>query len=61
VGKYLLTFEFDSVETRNRYFPGGQSSEEFQRFMGSIAAVAEKWGTFGYLPGENTDCVVVGK
>jgi hypothetical protein len=54
-------FKFDSVETRERYFPGGQSSEELQRLMGSISSVVEKWGTFGYLPGENTDYVVVGK
>jgi hypothetical protein len=53
--------KFDSIETRDRYFPGGQNSEEFQWFMGSIAAVAEKWGTFGYLPGEDTDYIVVGK
>ncbi len=60
-GKYMLMFEFDSVETRDRYFPGGQQSEEFRQFMDSIGAVVRKWGTFGYLPGEHTDYVVVGK
>jgi len=66
-GKYLVMWEFESVEARDRYYPApGQPSEEYQQFMESHAAelqtVFEKWETFA-TPVDTicTDYVVVGK
>jgi len=62
-GKYLVMWEIESVEARDRYFPApGQPSEEYQQFMESHAAVLEKWATFATsLDTICTDYVVVGK
>ena len=64
-GKYLWVFEFESIESRDRYFPSpDEMSEEAQQFFGSLAAVAEKWATFATPLSTDTiatDYVVVGK
>jgi hypothetical protein len=62
-GKYLVVFEFESVEARDRTFPSsGEMSEEMRRFVEAYAALAEKWATFA-TPVDviSTDYVVVGK
>ena len=67
-GKYVVMWEIESVEARDRYAPTpDQYSEEFDRFMEPHAAefekVFEKWATFASpLPSPiYTDYVVVGK
>jgi hypothetical protein len=62
-GKYLVVYEFESVEVRNRYFPSpGEMSEEVQRFFASYATVFEKWTTFATPMGDIcTDYIVVGE
>ncbi len=62
-GKYLMMYEFESVEARDRYFPSpGETSKEAQRFFESYAAAMEKWATFATpLDVIYTDYVVVGK
>jgi hypothetical protein len=62
-GKYLVMLEFESTESRDRFFPTpGQVSEEAQRYLESTRAVGEKWATLGTGPGTTTiytDYVVV--
>jgi hypothetical protein len=63
--KYLVMFEIESVEVRDRYFPAaGERSEEAQQFTQQhpeIAAMFKKWSTLASPPGEiYTDYVVVG-
>jgi hypothetical protein len=65
-GKYLLMFVIESVETRDRFFPGpDQVSEENQRFIEShpeFERMMEKWRKLASAPGEDevvTDYVVV--
>ena len=62
-GKYLVMFEFASVEARDQAFPSsGEMSEEMLKFVEALAALAEKWETFA-TPVDviSTDYVVVGK
>ena len=63
-GKYLIMFEIESVEVRNRYFPtAGERSEEARQFTQQhpeIAAMFEKWSSLASPPGEvYTDYIVV--
>ena len=62
-GKYLVVYEFESVEVRDRYFPSpGEISKETQQVFESWAAVFEKWQTFATpLDVIYTDYIVVGK
>jgi hypothetical protein len=58
-GKYLVLFEIESEEARDRYFPGpGEASEELTRFFEErpeAAAAMEKWET--YTPFDSVDDV----
>jgi hypothetical protein len=63
-GKYLVIFEIESIEMRDRYFPtAGERSEEAGQFTQQhpeIAAMFEKWGTLASPPGQvYTDYIVV--
>jgi|SRR3977135_4092581 hypothetical protein len=60
-GKYLVMLEFESAESRDRFFPTpGQASEEGQRFLESTRAIREKWATLGTAQGTTyTDYVAV--
>jgi hypothetical protein len=65
-GKYLVLFEIESLEARDRFFPGpGQESEEFTRFFEQhpeAAAAMEKWDKYSPLDSETditTDYVAV--
>ena len=63
-GKYLVIFEIESIEARDRYFPtAGERSEEAGQFTHQhpeIAAMFEKWGTLASPPGQvYTDYMVV--
>jgi len=63
-GKYLVVYELESVEFRDRYFPApGEMSKEAQQFFESTATAAmEKWATFVTpISVIYTDYVVVGK
>jgi hypothetical protein len=43
-GKFLVLYEIESVEARNRYFPNeGQPSEEFTSFLDQHPEVAAAW------------------
>jgi hypothetical protein len=59
-GLYLHLFEFESVETRDRYFPppeGSGASDEFRRYAQSLAPVIEKLWSLAVLPSGYTDYV----
>jgi len=63
-GKFLVIFEIESVEVRDRYFPtAGERSEEAWQFTHQhpeIAAMFEKWSTLTTPPGEvYSDYIVV--
>jgi len=63
-GKYLVMFEIESLELRDRYFPtAGERSEEARQYTQQhpeIAAMFEKWSTLASPPGEiYTDYIVV--
>src|SRR5262245_56822861 len=63
-GKYLVMFEIESVELRDRYFPtAGERSEEAWQYTHrhpEITAMFEKWSTFTTPPGEvYSDYIVV--
>jgi hypothetical protein len=65
-GKYLVLFEIESLEARDRYFPRpGEESKEFTRFFEQhpeAAAAMEKWEKYSPFDSENditTDYVVV--
>jgi hypothetical protein len=50
-GKYLLMFEFESVERRNQLFPEAgpaarQMSPEVMQWMGSAGATLAKWNGY---------------
>jgi len=62
-GKYLVMWEFESVEARDRLSPSpGQMSEEAQQLFEPFAPVFEKWETFATpLDTICTDYVVVGE
>jgi hypothetical protein len=64
-GKYLVLFEIESIEVRDRYFPSaGERSEEARQFTQhhpEITAMFEKWSTLTSPPGEvYTDYIVLG-
>ena len=64
-GKYLVMFEIESIEVRDRYFPtAGERSEEARQFTQhhpEIAAMFEKWSTLATPLGEvYTDYILVG-
>ena len=61
-GRYLMMFEFESVEVRDRYFPSpGEMSKEAQQAFEAEAVAMEKWETFATpLSVIYTDYVVVG-
>jgi len=64
-GKYLVLFEIESLEVRDRYFPtAGERSEEAWQFTQQhpeLAAMFEKWSTLASPPGEvYSDFTVVG-
>ncbi len=47
VGQYMMVWEFDSEETRNRYFPApGEMSAEFQQWQQANAAMLEQFDRF---------------
>jgi hypothetical protein len=65
-GKYLVLHEIESLDARDRYFPGpGEQSEEFTRFLEQhpeTAAAMEKWERYSTIHSENditTDYVAV--
>jgi hypothetical protein len=65
-GKYLVLFEIESPEARDRYFPRpGEESEQFTRFFEQhpkAAAAMEKWQSLSPHGSENdisTDYVAV--
>jgi hypothetical protein len=62
-GRFLLLFEIESVEARDRYYPRpGEGSEEAGRFWEQhpeAAAVLEKYAGFLSEPHNATDYVVV--
>ena len=50
-GKYLVMFEFDSVERRNQLFPEAgpaarQGSAEFMQWMGAQGPALAKWDEY---------------
>lgn len=62
-GKYLVMYEFESVEVRDRFFPSpGEMSKEAQQLFESWAATSEKWDSFATpMDAISTDYVVVDK
>ena len=62
-GQYLAMLEFDSVKTRNRYFPApGQLSEEAKKVYASWAKILEKWAKLATpIDVISTDYRVIGK
>jgi hypothetical protein len=62
VGGYLFLCEFDSLETRNRYFPSEESaSAEWQSFDQALSAALEKWSTLASSVDLFTDYVALGR
>jgi hypothetical protein len=63
-GKFLVLFEIETVEARDRYFPTeGQESEEFTRFMDQHPEVAAAWQKSSTLEAADvtSDYLVVGE
>ncbi|MGD8464145.1 MAG: hypothetical protein PVI09_09790 [Anaerolineae bacterium] len=62
-GKYLVMYEFESVEARDRFFPSpGEMSKEAQQVFEPWAAAMEKWATLATpMDSIYTDYVSVGK
>jgi hypothetical protein len=60
-GKYLLLFEIESVEARERFAPvGGSQTPEAEQFDQATKGIFERWGTFANaLDPAFTDYVVV--
>lgn len=59
-GKYVFVWEFESVETRNRYWPGGKASDEWrQKIEGAPAAILERYSRMFAI--SFTDYVVLGE
>jgi hypothetical protein len=47
-GKFLILFEMDSVEARDRYFPGpNRESEEWRRYLEQHPEVVAAWDKLG--------------
>ncbi|MHC4621334.1 MAG: hypothetical protein ACYTEQ_26630 [Planctomycetota bacterium] len=62
--RYLVMYEFESVEARNRLFPSEDSQEdskEWQEFMQAHKAVWEKGAPLAIGGGIYTDYVVIGE
>ena len=62
-GKFLMLFEIDSVEARDRYFPRPQEeSEEARRFAEQHPEAEAVWEKYAFLfgPHSATDYIVVG-
>jgi hypothetical protein len=62
--KFLLLFEIESVQARDRYFPQeGQPSEEFTRFMDQNPEAAAAWEKSSTLEAANlaADYLLVGE
>jgi hypothetical protein len=59
VGKYLWIIEIESVETRDRLYPGGELSEEARRSYETNKAVFEKGESLAART--FTDYVVLGE
>jgi hypothetical protein len=62
-GKYLVMFEFPSVEARDRLFPSPSNmSEQAQQLFARNQKLFEEWATYATpLDAIYTDYVVVGK
>jgi hypothetical protein len=62
-GKYLMVFEFPSVEARDRLFPSpSKLSEQAQQLFARSQKLFEEWATFATpLDAIYTDYVAVGK
>jgi hypothetical protein len=59
-GKYVVTVEIESVETRDRHYPApDQPSEELQRYTHDLTPLFEKAGTYAVVS-STTDYVAVG-
>ena len=58
VGRYMVLFEIDSIEARDRYSPAEDvASPEFQRFIEAhpeMTSAFEKWKTLAHAPGSGT-------
>ena len=65
VGKYVLIFEIESLEVRNRDSPSdGTFSPEFQKYLDTIAPTFDKFSSYLTAPlarGVFTDYVTVGQ
>jgi hypothetical protein len=62
-GKYLLLFQVESVEARDRYYPRPEEESEARRFAGEhpeAAAVWEKYAGSLSEPHNTTDYLVIG-
>jgi hypothetical protein len=47
MGKYLFMFEFESEETRDRYFPAPETpGEELKRFIEPLRPLTTRWEAF---------------
>lgn len=54
-GRYLVLFEIDSVELRDRYAPEHDTlSEELQQHLEPLEEVLEEWQQLASVPGEST-------
>ncbi len=55
LNRYLLIFEFESEETRDRYLPGeGVASEELHQAMAAAAPVLSEWTKYASFAGSPT-------
>lgn len=45
-GRYLLVYEFDSVETQNRLWPGNLASDEMRAWQERNADFVKRWASF---------------
>ena len=64
VGKYVLIFEIESLEVRNRDSPGDAYAPEFQKWLDRNAPTFDKVSSYLTAPiggGVFTDYVTVGK
>jgi hypothetical protein len=54
--KYLVMLEFESIESRDRFFPTpDQVSEEAQPYLESTRTIREKWATLATVVGTTED------
>src|SRR5712692_7358742 len=58
-GQYVVLFEIDSLEARNRYSPTpdkmSPEADQFGKAHPELAGVFEKWGSLATVPGESTN------